>query len=289
MKIISTKFLFIVLFYSIAWSQSEYQILNLPENLFQLSSNNGFSSLTNYHSTSNPAALKTNKNQSYNFINYPAGIKFFNFRINNVSISILNYGDFEDKVDDIVNKRFDANELLAKYYYNKKLSNNFRIGFSLGAYYSQIYQYDAYGIMTSIGFNKIFQKINLSLGFSIENLGSILKNYTNTEVSLPSNYSFNLCYKFKNISLGYKFIDYLNDNYNEHVLSGQFKINQTVFLQIATSSNRKNLVIDNNYKYLYGMSCGIGFNINNFEINLGIKNLGISGSAFGISINKEIN
>ena len=33
--------------------------------------------------------------------------------------------------------------------------------------------------MASIGFNKIFQKIDLSLGFSIENLGSILKNYTN--------------------------------------------------------------------------------------------------------------
>ena len=289
MKTILINLLLLVLFYSSILSQSEYQIINLPDNLFQLSSNNGFSALTNYNSTSNPGALVTKKNQSYSFINYPAGIKFFNFRIKNISISILNYGNFEDKIDNVINKSFDANELLFKYYYNKKLKNNVRIGFSIGTYYSQIYKYNAYGIIASIGVNKTFPKINLGLGFSIENLGSILKNYTVAEVTLPSIYSINLCYKFKNILLGYKFIEYFKNNHNEHVISVQFRINKAIFLQVGTSSYRKKLTINNNYKYLYGMSCGIGFNVNNFEINLGIKNLGISGSAFGISINKTIN
>ena len=279
------KYLFYILFSSFIIGQSQYQILGLADNALQISSNNGFSGLANFNSTSNPASLLYSKNQSYSFIYYPANIKFANFRINNFSVSILNYGTLEDKLDNISNNTFSANEYLFKYSYNKKFKNKLRFGISVGGYYSQIYKYNSYGIISTIGINKFFDNINLGIGFSLENIGSILKNYTNTDVLLPSRYSLNLVYKYKQIMLGWKLIDYLNITNTEYIMSLQFEINENIFLNLGTSSNRRNLAINNEYKYLYGMSCGIGFKIKNIEVHLGIKNLGISGNIFGVTVN----
>ena len=284
-RMILIKYLFYILLSSLLIGQSQYQILGLADNALQISSNNGFSGLTDFNSTSNPASLTSGNSQSYSFIYYPSNIKFANFRIMNISVSILNYGTLEDKLDNISNNIFSANEYLLKYNYNKTFKKNLRLGISIGGYYSQIDTYNSYGVISTLGLNNFFENINLGIGFTVENVGFILKNYTNTAVSLPSRYSFNLVYKFKQIMLGWKLINYLNINNTEYIMSFQFEVYENIFLNLGGSSYRNKLVIHNDYKYLYGMSCGIGFKVDNIEVNLGIKNLGISGNVFGVTVN----
>jgi len=194
-----------------------------------------------------------------------------------------------DELDNVINKKFTANDYLFKYYYNQQFNNGVRFGFSIGTYYSQIYNYNSYGVVSSIGINKYFSNINLGLGFSIENIGLVIKNYTNTQIELPSRLTCNIIYQFKKMKLGYQYVDFVYDQNIEHILSLSFEISKYVFLNFGTSSYRNNLALDTDYKYLYGMSCGLGFRINNHEINLGIKNLGIAGNIYGITINNLIN
>jgi len=279
----------LLLLFNIIIGQSQYQIINLPDNLFQLSSNTGLSALIDYNSTSNPASLIIGNNQSYSFINYPSDIKFANFSVQNFSISILNYGILQDELDNTVNKKFNAGDYLLKYYYNKEFENNLRVGVTVGGYYSQIYTYKSFGIISSIGINKFFKTKNFGLGFSIENLGTILQNYTNTNVPLPSRYSLNLYYKYQKMIFGYNILYYIDDYHIQQIYSLQFNINKNLFLQISNSSYQNSLSVNDDYKYLYGFSGGIGFRVKNNLITVGFKNLGKAGSAFGITINRLLN
>ena len=60
-------------------------------------------------------------------------------------------------------------------------------------------------------------------------------------------------------------------------------------LQISNSSYQNSLSVNDDYKYLYGFSGGIGFKVKNNLITIGFKNLGKAGSAFGITINRLLN
>ena len=161
----------ILIFFSILLSQAEYQIITSPKNIFQLSSNGGFSSFKHFNNANNPATLKIyNKQYGFSFIQYPADISMYNFTIKNYSISVLDYGIFEDRLHDILYKTFSAQEIMLQYFYNYDI-RNLQFGISTGLYHSHIYNYNAFGLVSSIGLNIYFKKINSSLALSIENFG----------------------------------------------------------------------------------------------------------------------
>ena len=106
---------------------------------------------------------------------------------------------------------------------------------------------------------------------------------------MPSRYSLNLYYKYQKIIFGYNLLYYIDDYHIQQIYSLQFNINQNLFLQISNSSYQNSLSVDDDYKYLYGFSGGIGFRVKNNLITIGFKNLGKAGSAFGITINRLFN
>ena len=99
----------ILLLSSYLFSQSSYQILTTPKNIFQLSSNNGLSSKVDLDNYINPSSLEI-KNNSYGFslIKYPADIAMYHFTLKKYSLSILDYGILKDQIYDIVNNKFSA-------------------------------------------------------------------------------------------------------------------------------------------------------------------------------------
>ncbi len=279
----------IVLIFSIVCTQSQYQILSIPKDAYSISSNDGFSSLYNVFDSSNPASQNNNKINNYSLVYFPADIKFANFKINNFSLSILNYGTIKEEIDNVVLNQFTANEYSFSYKYNWEIINqhpsiSLRFGLNTGFYYSQIDNFNSYGIVSSVGLSNLFKNINLSIGLSVNNLGMSLKNYSNSAIDFPTYYSFNFAYKYKNMLLGYTYKknQYLIDD--EHIAAIKFIIKSNIYLNFSTTSYAQNLVINDNDKYFYGSSIGIGYKINSYNIYLGLKNIGISGNILAITI-----
>ena len=107
---------------SLIIGQAEYQILTLPKNLFQLSTNGGLSSIPNQNNYFNPATYKNKKNNyGFSLIQYPSDIMMLNLNTNKFSLSILDYGEFIDQEYDTIHKKFTSNEVLLQYFYKHML------------------------------------------------------------------------------------------------------------------------------------------------------------------------
>ena len=96
--------LYILIFSSFIFSQAEYQVLNIAKNIIELSTTN------KYHNIDS----NTN-NYSFTFIKYPTDITLYNTKYKNIDLTILDYGQFVNSENDIINDTFYANEIFINY------------------------------------------------------------------------------------------------------------------------------------------------------------------------------
>ena len=265
--------LIIFILFSALLSQGEYQVLTAPKNIFQLSTHGGGSLLEH-----------SNKNYTFSLIQYPADIKMYNFTIKNYTISVLDYGIFEDRLHDILYKTFSAQETLIQYTYNYEVRNlQFKI--LLGLYYSHIYSHSAFGLNNSVGLNIFLKKINSSMEFSIENIGYMLKHYTAYNTPTPLKYRFAFNKIFESFILGYNLLYSKNNQDYQHIFYLEFLISDKVKLRLSNTDYVKDLFVeDNDYNFLSGLGMGISVDLRPISIDIGYMNLGISGVAYGVSL-----
>ena len=276
----------IFLLFSSLFSQSEYQILTAPKNIFQLSSNNGMSSKIDLDNYMNPSSLEIKKYiYGFSLIKYPADITMYHLTAKNYSLSILDYGILKDQIHNIVNYEFSAQEILLQYFYNYSV-RNLRFGFSIGGFYSNIDTYNSFGITTNLGLNSYYKLIDSSIGVSIDNLGYILKSYTAYNLKIPLQYRLSFTKHLYSSLISYDLILLHNTNHIKQVLCFQFKIKDKIKLKISNSNYLKEMIIDNNdYKFLSGIGLGINAKLKSIIFDIGFMNLGISGWGYGMSIN----
>ena len=130
------------------FSQSEYQIINIPENSLLLSTNDSFPSNLDYFE---------NDNYSISYLQYPADINFLNFKYQKYNFSFLNFGLIEDSIDNNVINSFNSYEYYLKYKiskFDKYLST------SIGFVYSKIENYTSNALL--INFEKKIELNNFN-------------------------------------------------------------------------------------------------------------------------------
>jgi len=271
---------------SFLFSQSEYQILTVPKTIFQLSSNNGFSSKIALNNSSNPSSLSIKKNiYGFSLIQYPADISMYHLSIKNYRLSILDYGTLIDQIHNTVNHEFSANEVLLEYYYNYNI-RNLRFGLSLGTFYSNIDTYNSFGLTSSLGLNSYYKYIDSQIGISIENLGYILKSYTEYNSKIPLQYRFSYMKNLPSSIIAYDIIFLKNNQHIKHILCLQFNVNEKIKLKISNSNYLKDMIVDNNdFNFASGLGIGITTQLESIIFDIGLLNLGISGWCYGLSIN----
>ena len=277
-----SRCIYIIIIFNIIISQAQYQIIQLPNNTLELVSNNSISIIENFNTN------KLSSSFSTTLINYPANINLFNVKINQFSLSILNYGILEDKFNNESLKTFTANEYYLQYLINKKLNNNISLYYSIGTIYSQIYNYNSIALTSSLKINKYFKKNNLSISFAINNVGVVLKKYSVANVNLPIEYQFAFGYYLKNIKMGYDVIYNYKDYNILHILSLKLNIIKNINIILSNTNSSKKLSNENHLNYLSGFSGGINFTINNTNINMGFLNLGPAGLATSMTINYKL-
>ena len=272
----------ILIIINLVFCQSEYQILTLPKNIFQLSANTGSKSLIVNNSFN---SLQTSENlYTFNLIHYPSDIMLYNFSKDQYSISFLDYGFFEDKINNTIYKTFSAYEIMANYNYNKKIRNHV-LGLDIGLFHSNIYTYNSFGLSSSLGIHSSYNKNTLSFSLYIENFGYIFKNYTAYNQNLPFKYRFSITKIINRISLAYDILYLKNINEFQNIVCLQFNPNNKISLRISNTNNYKDLWLkDNKYNFISGFGLGIDINLKYTSVNIGFLNLGTAGVVYGTSI-----
>ena len=271
---------------SFLFTQSEYQILTAPKNIFQLSSNNGLSSKIDLDNYVNPSSLDINKNISgFSLIQYPADISMYHLSIKNYTLSILDYGILKDQIHNTINNEFSAQEILLQYYYNYNI-RNLRFGLSLGGFYSNIDTYNSFGLISSLGLNAHYKVIDSYIGLSIENLGYVLKSYTTHNTKIPLQYRFSYIKNLSSSLISYDIVLSKSDNNIKHILCFQFNINNKIKFKISNSNYLKEMIVENNdFNFSSGIGLGINTQLKSIIFDVGLMNLGIAGWGYGMSIN----
>jgi len=263
---------------SLVFSQAEYQVATIPRCATTLSFHNGFSALN--HTSENSVT-------SLSYLQYPSQINLLNYSHKKFNLIFLDYGTFENKIDNNIINQFNAYECILTFNFNKKIFDLFNLELYAGGLYSKIEKYSSSALLANI---KIKTQIdNIYASFSISNVGIIIQSYTKHNLKLPLKSQFSIIKKLKNNQtyLGYDNVYNFNTDKVEHIISIQTDINNNINLKLSNSNYRNELLIDNyNSDFYYGFALGVSIKTNNnSKFDIGICSLGPAGYIYGLTIN----
>ena len=273
-----------LIFFSFICCQAEFQISTIPENAIMVSSHKGLSGLKIQNIISD--------NIDFDFINFPANINYANLKYKNYSLSILDYGTLEDKIDNNTIHTFNAYELKLNYYLKKNLFNKFLLQSSVGIIYSQIDNYNSSAFSSNNKFSTQLKTHNIHLALAINNLGIVTDSYTSIKQKLPLQYQFGITHNVNttNMILGYDLIYHTNIKKNEHILCMQLAIIESINFRISASNFRNNLLTgDIKRDWFYGFGYGLSINSDKIISDIGVSSLGDAGFVYAISIDYKVN
>ena len=284
------RLVLIIFILSCVWGQSEYQILMIPNNSFKLSVHNGLDALDLKKEFKDSTISNTsNNNYILSYLQYPSQINLVNFSYKRLTLKLLNYGLFEDKIDNYLINSFYSYEYLIQYNFHREIFNMANMDISLGCLYSNIASYSSSAVISNIKFDTYVKQKKVDLAISIKNIGIILDSYTRYNQQLPLSLHFSIIKHIDQprVYVGYDLIYNHNINDLEQIISIQADINQLIKLRCSTTNYKNDLMIVNSNKDLfYGLAFGISIETEKISlIDIGISSLGAAGYIYGLTIN----
>ena len=132
----------------------------------------------------------------------------------------------------------------------------------------------------------------LGVGLSLENIGFLLKSYTNIKEPIPALFRTALYYKPRYIPLiiNGDMVTYLGDGDSFYFSGGiELKPNDSFTLRLGSSSHRSGYLTDDfSSDVIAGFSGGAGFRFINMTLDVGFMNLGPAGFVVGFSLLKKL-
>ena len=289
---------FILIFGGLLFGAGPYEILLFPHDARSLSLQNSVSAFDNPLLQNNPAALsKRSKGKTYSYFYLPGEIHFTGYQsvhksnlgIRSTKISIMNYGTFIDS--ETKNKSY-AFDILIETGFKKEYKNITSIGISGGYLFSSIAGYQSQIIFSNFGIRSRLLRKRLGVGLSLENIGFLLKSYTDFKEPIPALFRMALYYKPRYIPLiiNGDMVTYLGDGDSFYFSGGiELKPNDSFTLCLGSSSHRSGYLTDDfSSDVIAGFSGGAGFRFINMTLDVGFMNLGPAGFVVGFSLLKKL-
>ena len=275
MKIIS-----ILIIINFICGQANYQILNSPTSFDEI--------FKNYEV----------EDEEYSFFHtaYPAEIDSYSISLSlNRIIKQEKYDfylnlqslDFGSLKDNISNYTFSANEHLVQIFTSNSVNQNLRYLLGIGFINSNIDIYESNGMIFDAQFSYKFS--NNTIVGRLENYGKIFKNYSSTNIDLPSILSISLNKDFTPFKIIVNYEYDLNLSDYLYTISSKFKIKNNLNIYFGLNSDRKNLIhgdyID---ELLSGVRFGAAFKFEEYIFHIATQNMGAAGYSNSISFKKII-
>ena len=280
------------------FAEGSYDILNLPQNARSLALNNTTSAYDDPFMHSNPAAISMRSDgMGYSYLYLPANIHLGkihhinnnNKRVRAVKFSLLNYGTI---VDSETEEKSYAVDALVEIAYKKELKNIVSAGISGGYLFSSVAGYNSQLLFSKIGIRSRFFQKRMGIGLSLENMGILLKPYTDIKEPIPALFRTATYYKPVYIPLIINGDIVRKLDSNSFYFSGglEFISQRRLTFRLGINSNRGGYHTDDfSSDIISGVSGGIGFQFQKITLDIGFMNLGPAGFIMGFSITNKQN
>ena len=282
---------------SFLFGMGTYDILHFPQDTRSLSLHNAASAYDRTLLQNNPAALSLSAEKiTYSYIILPAGIhsgeiQHVHKMVSGIRAGKLAYITYGSIVDGETKEETSAYDILLEIGYKKELNNIVSVGISGGYLFSSIADYHSQLLYTNIGIRSRTMRKRMGLGFSLENVGFLLKSYTDVKASIPAIFRSALYYRPKYLPAIFSvdIIRNLNRDSTELLGGLEFNIEKWLTFRLGCSSHRIGFLSgDFSSDFLADVSGGAGFQFNKINLDVGFMNLGASGYVVGFSISRLV-
>ena len=280
------------------FASGSYNFFNFPVDARNLALHNSASAYDGILLNNNPASLskRTNGN-TYSYFHLPANIHFTGFQnVHNSSsgvkankISLMSYGAI---IDGETEKKSYAYDILLESGVKKEIKNLTSVGLSAGYLFSSISGYKSQLLYSNIGIRSRMLRKRLGIGLSLENIGFLLKSYTDVKEPIPALFRTALYYEPQYIPLiiNGDFVTFIGDDKPFHFSGGiEFKPHNRLTLRLGNSNHRKGYMTDDFLSdVIAGFSGGAGFHFTKMTLDVGFMSLGPAGFVMGFSLMKKM-
>ena len=258
-------------------------VLNFPQNSYNLSNWNGGGASSNIYNQSNPASLPFKDFISFSMINVPTDITSQNIFITKsyadylfkFNSTILNYGDLEDFV---TKNKFTAKDIQFGLSIKTTVQKIISIGIQLNYLNRNIENSTDKLLNSKIGIRTQLLEKRLGLGFVLNQIYK--SNFDNNDGNLLFNFFYKPLYFPGEIALDFSKSEKLNV-----ILSMMVNVNNNIDLTIGMTDNKMDLHTGNTYENIIsGLSFGLHFKLKNYNFGFGLRNIGQFGTISGLNL-----
>jgi hypothetical protein len=195
-------------------------------------------------------------------------------------------------IDGETEKKSYAYDILLESGVKKEIKNLTSVGLSVGYLFSSIAGYKSQLLYSNIGIRSRMLRKRLGIGLSLENIGFLLKPYTDVKEPIPALFRTALYYEPQYIPLiiNGDLVTFIGDDKPFHFSGGiEFKPHNRLTLRLGSSNHRKGYMTnDFSSDVIAGFSGGAGFRFTNMTLDVGFMNLGPAGFVMGLSLMKKM-
>jgi len=286
-----------LIFGGVLFGADSYEILLFPHDARSLSLQNSVSAFDNPLLRNNPATLSMRAGgMVYSYLYLPANIHSGEIQrvrrsgagISASRISILSYGAI---IDSETEEKTHAFDILLEAGFKKELKNITSVGISGGYLLSSIAGFQSQILFSNFGIRSRMLRRKLGIGLSMENIGFLLKSYTDVKEPIPMLFRTAMYYEPRYIPLiiSGDIVKKLDDD-NYYFTGGlELKPQSRLTIRMGYSSHRSGYITDDfSSDILAGLSGGAGFHFTNMTLDVGFMNLGPAGLVAGLSLFKKV-
>lgn len=256
---------------------------------------------------SNPAgtALLENTPVSFSFVKHLLDVNIASLSLShNVEgigrfsggIKYAGYGSFEG-ADKFGNKtgEYSASDMLIHVAYANKLGDNFYYGVGTKFIYSSLASYSSTAAAADFGLTYANVDRDMSVGFSILNVGGQLSTYGSTSEDLPVDVSLGISKKLQiPITL---FLDFHNLNedtdsffkrFNHFTFGAEIAVSKSLDFRFGYDNQKRTDLKIADFAGLAGFNAGFGLDIGSYTFNYGFSSWGEVGTLHRLGLSTTI-
>lgn len=213
------------------------------------------------------------------------------------AVKYINYGSFTE-ADEFGNRggEFGVGEVAFIVGYANSLDQNFNYGANLKFIYSKIADRSATGLGLDLGLNYIVPEQELSVGFSIMNVGTQLSSYYETKEELPLDIAIGVSKKLQHLPLRLS-LDFhkLNQDRDDFIqrfkafsVGAEFTLSKVLRLRFGYDNEKRSDLKIGSSAGIAGFNAGLGALVSNYTFDYGFSSLGAIGALHRVTISTKL-
>ena len=213
------------------------------------------------------------------------------------AVKYINYGSFTE-ADEFGNRggEFGVGEVAFIVGYANSLDQNFNYGANLKFIYSKIADRSATGLGLDLGLNYIVPEQELSVGFSIMNVGTQLSSYYETKEELPLDIAIGVSKKLQHLPLRLS-LDFhkLNQDRDDFIqrfkafsVGAEFTLSKVLRLRFGYDNEKRSDLKIGSSAGIAGFNAGLGVLISNYTFDYGFSSMGLIGALHRVTVTTNL-